>query len=283
MQFASHSPKAPLDKYIETLWWHEIPGHHGRELILPSPHMELIINMGQPHKVFRDEELGEFEWQKDAWLAGMQTHYLAIESTTSHMIGARFKPGGAHAFFEKPISEFTDRVVPLNELWGDEAGALRERVLTAPSTEDRFLDLEAALLAKYRTDAPSFEMVREAIQRLEGSAGQGSIHAIAELLGVSHKHLTDEFQRIVGIRPKQYARMLRFSSTLETLDPSQPVDWKQLAYRAEFYDQSHFINEFKAFTGLTPTEYQQLWRRLHLQMGDFDPRFVPLGDNPSGG
>lgn len=277
MQSALHSPKAPLDQYIETLWWHEIPGYHGRELILPSPYMELIVNMGDAHKVFRDAELSRFEWQRDAWLAGMQTRCLAIESTSSHMIGARFKPGGAHALFESPVSAFTDRVVPLQELWDAEVVALRQRILAAGSTAERFQAFEDFLLSKLRAEAPGYSRVQTAIQKLERSQGQASIHEIAEEQGMSHKHLTDEFQRLVGVRPKQYARMLRFSGALATLDPSQPIDWRQLAHRAEFYDQSHFINEFKAFTGLTPTEYQQLWQRLHPQMGEFDPRFVPLG------
>lgn len=276
MQSAQHSPKAPLDKYIETLWWHEIPGYHGRELILPSPYMELIINMGEPHKVFRTTELDHFEWQGDAWLAGMQTRYLAIESTTSHMIGARFKPGGAHTFFDVPISEFTDRVVTLHEIWGAEVSALHQRILAAGTAEQRFTIFEEFLLAKLHPEAPGYSRVQAALDEMEQSKGQASIHAIAEHLGVSHKHLTDEFQRIVGVRPKQYARMLRFSSALAALDPSQPIDWKHLAFQAEFYDQSHLINEFRSLTGLSPTEYQDLWQRLHTQMGDFDPRFVPL-------
>lgn len=283
MQSALYSPKAPLNRYIETLWWQEIPGYHGRELILPSPYMELIINMGDPHKVFRDAELNGFEWQQDSWLAGMQTRYLAIESTSSHMIGARFKPGGVHALLAQPISAFTDRVVSLRELWSGEANGLRGKILTAVSSEQRFQILEDFLISKVHTEATGYERVQAAILQMETSPGQASIQVIAQRLGVSHKHFTDEFQRIVGVRPKQYARMLRFSGALAELDPSQPIDWKQLAYRAEFYDQSHFINEFKEFTGLTPTEYQALWQRLHPQMGDFDPRFVPLGQPPTSG
>jgi AraC-like DNA-binding protein len=269
-------PKPPLDSYIEILWFHEIPGYQGRELILPSPHIELIVNLGEPHKVFRDAELREFDWQPDAWLAGMQTKFLAIESTSSYMIGARFKPGGAHALLGAQVDSYTDQVLPLERLWPGAAG-LRAAVTAADTDEERFNVFEEFLLAQLRPEAASYALVREAIERLQASRGQAAIQELSDKLGVSHKHLSEEFRSLVGIRPKQYARMLRFSMALAELDPSQPVDWNELAHKAEFYDQAHFINEFKAFTGLTPTEYQGLWQRLKGQMGDFDPRFVPLG------
>lgn len=269
-------PKPPLDSYIEILWFHEIPGYQGRELILPSSHIELIVNLGEPHKVFRDTELRKFEWQPDAWLAGMQTKFLAIESTSSYMIGARFKPGGAHVLLGPQVDSYTDQVLGLEKLWPEAAG-LRAAVISADTNEERFNVFEEFLLAQLRPEAASYALVREAIERLQASRGQAAIQDLSEGLGVSNKHLGEEFRALVGIRPKQYARMLRFSMALAELDPSQPVDWNQLAHKAEFYDQAHFINEFKAFTGLTPTEYQGLWQRLKGQMGDFDPRFVPLG------
>jgi AraC-like DNA-binding protein len=274
---ALHRPRSPLNDYIKTLWWHEIPSYHGRELILPSPYIELIVNLGEPHKVFLDEELREFDWQPDAWLAGMQTHYLAIESSTSHMIGARFRPGGAHAFLEQPVSALTDRVAPLSELWPDAAPVLLASMRAAASSEARFQIFEDFLMSKLRAPSPSFALVSAAIERLQASRGQAAIQDVSTDLGVSQKHLGEEFRSLVGVRPKQYARMLRFSTALAELDPSKPVEWNQLAHKAEFYDQPHFINEFKAFTGLTPTEYQSLWQRLKGQMGDFDPRFVPMG------
>lgn len=269
-------PQTGLDSYIEVLWFHEIPGYHGRELILPSPHIELIVNLGEPHKVFRDEELREFDWQPDAWLAGMQTKYLAIESSSSYMLGARFKPGGAHAFLQRSVDSYTDKVVPLAELW-PQASELRAAVTADVIDEERFDIFEEFLRAQLRPEAASYALVRGAVERLQASRGQTAIQDVSTALGVSHKHLSEEFRAIVGIRPKQYARMLRFSLALAELDPSKPVDWNQLAHKAEFYDQAHFINEFKAFTGLTPTEYQGLWQRLKGQMGDFNPRFVPLG------
>ncbi len=273
---ALRTPQSPLDDYIEMLWFHEIPGYHGRELILPSPHIELIVNLGEPHKVFRDAELREFDWQPDAWLAGMQTKYLAIESSSSYMIGARFKPGGAHALLGPQVDSYTDHVLPLDKLW-PETAQLRTAVTIAATDEERFDVFEEFLRGKLRTEAASYPVVRAAIEQLQASRGQAAIQDVSESLGVSHKHLSEEFRALVGIRPKQYARMLRFSMALAELDPSQPIDWNQLAHKAEFYDQAHFINEFKAFTGLTPTEYQGLWQRLKGQMGDFDPRFVPLG------
>jgi AraC-like DNA-binding protein len=277
MDSAFHVPAAPLSDYIEALWYHHIPEYRGRELVLPSPHIELIINFGNPHKVLDLADFSRFDWQEQGWLAGMQTRCIAIESTSSHMIGARFKPGGAHAFLPAPVADFTDRVSPLPHIWPAEFPALRAALLAAPDAPSRFARLEQFLAARFNPDLPAYSLVTQALADLQASHGTSLLGELSQQLRVSHKHLTHQFTRLVGVRPKQFARMLRLNSVIADLDISQPVDWNAVAHAADFYDQSHFINEFRAFTGLTPVEYLNLWKALQSKPVDYDPRFLPIG------
>jgi AraC-like DNA-binding protein len=277
MQSAVHVPSAPLSQYIECLWYHEIPDFQGRELILPSQYIELIFNFGNPHKVLDLNDFERFEWQRESWLAGMQTRCIAIESTSSHMIGARFKPGGAYAFFPKSINAYTDKVMPVEQIWGEHASELRQSLVSEPDTDKRFALLEKFLAERLKKNVSAFDLIAQAVTELTRTAGMLSVAELSNTLRVSHKHLTQQFTRVVGIRPKQFARMLRFSSVVAALDVSKPVDWIAVAHDAKFYDQSHFINEFRAFTGLTPVDYLRIWQALRDTPIAYDPRFVPIG------
>lgn len=273
---ATHIPASPLAEYIECLWYHEIRNYRGRELILPSRYIELIFNFGDSHKVLDPADFSRFQWQRQGWLAGMQTRVLPIESTSSHMIGARFKPGGLHAFVGSSVAAFIDHVVPLELVYPAQAAQLHAGLLAASSAEPRFSILEEFLAARFAPDPEAYALVCAAVAALDESKGTRPLGEISAALNVSHKHFTQQFTRLVGLRPKQFARLVRLNGVLAGLDISQPVDWNAVAHAADFYDQSHFINEFRAFTGITPGEYLLLWKQLQERPVDYDPRFLPI-------
>lgn len=70
--------------------------------------------------------------------------------------------------------------------------------------------------------------------------GALSIRRLSDQIGISQNHLDTQFKRMIGISPKEFARLSRFFSVLRSIDPMQPVDWMRIAHQAGFYDQSHF-------------------------------------------
>src|SRR5688572_24053312 len=118
MPFLRYIPREPISRYIDCLWYQQGELAYSRETILPSGTIELIVNLGEPHNVLDKADFSKYDIHRDAWVSGFQTGYLVIESTDSHMIGARFKPGGGYPFFSFPISELNNLVLPLDLLWG---------------------------------------------------------------------------------------------------------------------------------------------------------------------
>lgn len=281
MHYAMHTPAAPLDRYVETLWYHHIPIYKAREIILPSRNMELIVNLGAAHKVFSDAELSDFQQQRAAWLAGMQSKFIVIESETSHMVGARLKPGGAAAFFRRPIDEFSDRVTPLEEILGDAAAnELQQAIAAEEEDEGRFAVLEEFLAGRLQEERPSLELALAAVELIEAAKGDLTMKSVSEELEVSQKHLIEQFTAVVGLRPKQFARVIRFASLLPALGAEDAPDWAELAQLAGYHDQSHFNREFQRFAGLAPTQYLEL-REAYMEVyagyeGEDNARFVPL-------
>ena len=92
---------------------------------------------------------------------------------------------------------------------------------------------------------------------------------------MSGTHLATQFKSHVGITPKRVARIYRFARMILSVDARLPVDWPALAHAAGYYDQAHFSQEFKAFTGHTPTQYLVLRRRFPAEPG-FPPDAGPM-------
>lgn len=108
------------------------------------------------------------------------------------------------------------------------------------------------------------ERCERAVAALEAAPARG-IGALAAELGVSHGHLDHEFTEIVGLSPRTLARILRLRALLDRLDVYGPVPWSALAAEFGWFDQSHFIRDFKRHTGVTPSEY------VAAQRGSFTP------------
>lgn len=271
MSYLTRRPAPPLDRYIRCLWQADLRIISPREKILPSGAVELIINFGAPFRL--TDHTASPQLQTESWLVGLQTAYLVNEPLAeTYMVGVRFKPGGMAAFFDVP--GIADQVVPLDALWGRFAAEAREQLYELRTPPARFALLERLLLARLRPLPRGGERVLHAVSEIERCGGALSIKGLSETLGISQKHLIAQFQQIVGVSPKALARIYRFQTALEAIDPLR--DWTSVAHSALYYDQAHFNHDFTAFTGLRPTEYISL-RAAYYASRDQDVHFVPLG------
>jgi methylphosphotriester-DNA--protein-cysteine methyltransferase len=116
------------------------------------------------------------------------------------------------------------------------------------------------------------------VERIAAANGDLGISELSERLSVSHKHLIQQFTSMIGLKPKQFARVMRFSSLLPDLLAGTAPDWTALAQAAGYHDQAHFNREFQLFAGLTPSQYLELRASYSEDYGeDGDTRFVPVG------
>lgn len=275
------TPIPPLNQYIECFWYLDAPLPYQRERILPTGKIELIFNFGEPYRVLNRESLDPIAASTHHWIAGFQTENFIIEATgnRSHMLGIRFRPGGAYPFFPFPISELNDQVITLNLLWGRLADELYERLLEIGDVPGRVYLLQTLLCQKLRHNLHGLDMVQHVAHHIAYANGQVNIKTLSDKIGVSQKHLSNQFKRMIGVSPKKLARLYKFQRVLEMIDPSRPVNWSQIAHHCHYYDQAHFNKDFYAFSGINPTQYLQL--RAHYLGDDLAqgqaPHFVPIG------
>ena len=150
MIIATHLPRAPLNQFIELLWFHEgLNSPHQLERVLPEGSVELIINLrDQDRHIFHPVNYQPQQSYRRSWLSGPHSKFIVIDTApNASMIGVHFKPGGANAFFSMPLSELRNNVVALDVFWNGAAVSLRDQLLEAPTPTDKFRILEDALLA----------------------------------------------------------------------------------------------------------------------------------------
>jgi AraC-like DNA-binding protein len=207
------------------------------------------------------------------------TYHVVDWPSDLQYLGVSFKPGGAYRFLGLPLSELQNQVVSLDAIWGTFAVELRERLYDAPTIQARFALLEQFLLARLCEAPPGLNAVQYAVAEIAGHHGALSIRGLSERMGMSQKHLIGQFKEMVGCTPKALARLYRFADLLASIDLTLPVDWTLVAHQFRYHDQSHFIRDFKGFTGLTPTDYLWLRRQMHAENPDRAKlaRLLPIG------
>lgn len=277
MSIYLHLPAYPLNQFIECFWYVDTIVPYTREKILPTGTIELMINFGAPHRKYNQSETS-FDLMTESWVAGFQTDYIVNEPVAeTEMMGVRFKPGGAYPFLGNTVNELSNTVVELETLWGIEAADLREQLWERSTVHGRFALLQEHLLERLATDLYGLEAVQYAVQTLDQFNGRLSIRELSNHVGMSQKHLIHQFKKMVGVSPKQVARVLKLQKVLHLIDPAEPVNWSEIAHSCDYYDQAHFNRDFKSFTGLTPAAYVEL-RQMHfgeVTQGE-EVHFVPI-------
>ncbi|MGQ0738345.1 MAG: DUF6597 domain-containing transcriptional factor [Bacteroidota bacterium] len=257
-----HIPSAPLNNYIELITYYK--GYnppHTIELLLPDGGIDLIIDLTSISKyIYDNDTLKEIQSCKKAWISGMRTEYISIQARAaeSEMMVIRFRPGMAWSFLHMPVVELKNKVVEAELVFGDEFLLFREQLLENPEPEQKFSIADAYLLGRIKNHFEVHPAIRYCITKIGSSPSQASIREITHKTGYTNKHLISLFGKYAGINPKQYISVLKFQQAVLLLEKNPGhINWSGLALDCGYYDQAHFINEFKRFSGFNPSAYME--------------------------
>jgi AraC-like DNA-binding protein len=256
MLFVHRRPRAPLDQAIEAVWYfRRAPQPFALERVLPTGAAQLVINLKTD--VTRAYDLrAQATTAPGSVLVGPRTTFEIIDSyEQEHVAGVVFRPGGTRAVFAPPAHKF-GADVPLETLWtAAAADRLREQLLAAASPTAALDVLEQTLLAAWR-DRPAHPAVTAALAAFTRAPYAVRVGDVAGAVGLSRKRFIERFRAEVGLTPKQFCRVRRFQQALARAHADQEVDWIDVALSSGYCDQAHFIHDFRAFSGLTPTGYR---------------------------
>ncbi|VAW29110.1 Transcriptional regulator, AraC family [hydrothermal vent metagenome] len=222
--------------------------------IIPDGTMKLIFHYGDLYKNHLDN--GESFILPKYFLIGQLTRPFLVEPlgiTGSFVV--RFHPNGFSPFTTISIKEMENTAVPLEKLFGKDGREIGENVLNAKSTSERIEIIETFLLNRLIDRKNIDNIVKLTVETILTANGQLSVNELSSQNNINRRQLTRKFSSTIGLSPKQLSKTIRLQNTLKTLMSKNNKSLTELAYENEYYDQAHFIKEFKEFTGLTPKEF----------------------------
>jgi AraC-like DNA-binding protein len=179
-------------------------------------------------------------------------------------MGVHFKPGGAFPFLGPPAHELADSHIDLEAIWGRTAAEMREQLSEISSPTHRLLLLEKLLMSRLSCQQ-HHSAVALALDRFAQAGGRTRTRELARQASLSQKRFIDVFRSEVGLSPMLFNRVVRFQRVLTTVHARSAPDWTQLALDNGYFDQSHLIRDFLAFSGLSPVDYLHRLRELDMQ------------------
>lgn len=250
-------PATPLIPYIENYWF--VAGSAQAPLdftvdVFVDARADLIFNFGVPYTRTR---LGEHpRMHRDSNLDAQRLHPIQIaQKGAVHVEGVRFNTAGLSPFVAAPgqVHRWNNRVVPIAEVFGASILTL-QRELRAAGAD---IGAKTALLDRYFLErlriTPGQQLLFQLKAKLESADGLIRIDDLCDIGGLSIRHLDRLFRDHLGFSPKTFARIVRFQNALKQLKEKPGCTLADVAARCGYYDQPHFVREFKTYAGVVPS------------------------------
>jgi AraC-like DNA-binding protein len=175
----------------------------------------------------------------------------------SKIFGIRFYPAAAAFLLKEEIHQFNNNVFDLTLVLGNSINELHAQLQDVLSTQRRIELVDAYLLKKLAAHTKALDridLVQQVMNELTHKDFYDNINNVAERHGISSRYLQKVFLHYTGLTPKLYTQINRFQNSLILIGKGdRPLT--AIAYECGYFDQSHFIREFKSFTGFAPSGF----------------------------
>lgn len=256
MNYETFQPSNELSTLVKCYWTLENPPEENpqKQRIVPDGCMEMIFHYGDLYKQYVED--GTSIVQPRCFVIGQITFPLDIEPTgKTGIFSVRFHPEGFMPFCSLPLKYLENKAVPLKEIFGKEGSELENQILRADSTINK-IDVIEKFLTGRLTDTETIDrVVKSTVETILSINGQISVDDLSQQMNINRRQLERKFSTVIGLSPKQLSKIVRLQATFRILVGNQFTSLTALAYEGEYYDQAHFIKDFKEFTGVTPKQF----------------------------
>jgi AraC-like DNA-binding protein len=259
MLYLERSPHPALAPFIKTFWYARDPhATHRHQRVLPTGRAQIVINLARDYLTDANHPTNPLEPSPAAIFLGIHSHHQQIDAIDlTELIGILFHPGGTVPFFPDPTHVFTNRETSLEDLWANAAANLRNDLREAHTPARKFDLLDFALChrlseSKTQRRTPSIDYALTHVHQFPGAT---TITELTRDMGISPRRLSQLFREQIGVSPKLYCRIQRFQQAVQQMHRGADIRWAELALTCGYYDQAHFTNDFRAFSGLNATAY----------------------------
>lgn len=246
-------PSPALRSFIKGYVYHNIDTDK-RVYFMPNEYPFLTINLGKGYNVYSEKHHGEC----------FKSHYFVGHTKSSYSVSSKGKLKGIGVYFEPAalcqllrlsLDKITGTSITVSELEDKEFSTIAEKIMHIHNVHQCISLLDDFFLKKaIKTDLRRTDM-DFAISYVRRYNGDIAISDIADRLNISIRTLERRFMRYIGLTPKQYAKIIRINSVMRMMNSPGLNRLTDIAYQFGYYDQTHFIKEFKSVTGTKPTGF----------------------------
>lgn len=257
MRFQIIKPTGILSQFIKYYWAMEKSSLEDDvcERVIPTGNIDLMFHYKNCFKVKCSNN--NTYHQAYSFISGISNSYADVTTNgETGLICVTFHPYGACHFFNFPLLEIENQSISLDCIFGHESKEINEQLCVARFLNERIAVIESFLLAKLSEPAKRDSLlVKSGIELINQSKGQISAATLAEKLCITTKTLERKFSAMIGKTPKLYIKIVRFQNILNTYSQANGTSLTQTAYLNGYFDQSHFIKDFKSFSGYAPKDF----------------------------
>ncbi len=242
MSYHQFKPHNDLVNYIDAFWIVEgVEQQTIKTNILPDGCVDLIFNLGDDCKT--DEGILTMQSGKPYLVGTMTTAKESISHQDNRLVGVRFKPAAFLSFYNfASLNEVTDQVIEFEQSLAPDL----RKVQQSPISYLNSFFLNRQIRPKHN--------LSDIIKAIEMANGQVTIDYLAKQNHTTQRQLERNFQRYIGISPKEFANIVRFRSALSKIKHRrQEESLLSIAFDCGYYDHAHLANEIKRYTGSTPS------------------------------
>ncbi len=250
-EFQVIQPSLLLAPYVKHYWFLKAEADaDAQQRIISDGYISLVFHRGAQMNYASNNVL-----QERAFISGQSTEYSDfIRTGNTDMICITFQPHGARMFFQLSMNELFNQSISVDSLGLPELKELDDRLMNTYDRRDCISLIESFLLNRFsQSKEYNFRRMATAIQAI--NQGESDIDLLAQTSCLSPKQFRRVFAEYVGSNPKDFLRIIRFQRSLHIMQTFPQDSLTDLTFKCGFYDQPHFIREFKYFTGYTPSEY----------------------------
>jgi AraC-like DNA-binding protein len=257
MIYRTFQPHPDLESLVNCYWTLEVPAEDDsqRQRIIPDGCIEMAFILGDDIKRYISED--EFILQPRAMVLGQTIEPFYIEPVGYvNTFAVRFYPYGFANFIAEPIKNLVNKETSIDLLFGEiSAKELERKIIKATNTKQRIEFIEEFLFDKLNDKSTIDNIVKTTIDALLSTKGSTPINIILKQDLSKRRQLERKFLKQIGISPKQLGKVIRLQTALKMLLNEEAENLTSIAYESAYYDQAHFIKDFKEFTGISPREF----------------------------
>jgi AraC-like DNA-binding protein len=257
LNYQTYTPHPDLASLVKFYWTLEVPYdvHNQKQLIIPDGCIEMTFNLGEQIRRYISDTA--YIFNPNAMVMGQRTKSYYIEPTGNvDTIAICFYPHGFANFANIPLEKLVDKETPIQEIFDEsQANALVQEIFSATTTEHRIEIIETFLLDKLYQESTIESIVKTTVETLLSTKGSVAINAILNDQSSKRRQLERYFKKQIGISPKQLGKVIRLQATLQMMVNQESETLTEIAYENDYFDQNHFIKDFKEFVGITPKEF----------------------------